>query len=92
MEESNGWRDQDNREEWHLNFNMLITRQEGNWCEVGVQDKERYKERSSKIQSEVFAPIAWLKTIGLVLSLVAQHKWKIYQLDMKSSFLKKKFM
>ena len=36
---------------------------------------------------ETFAPIACLDTIKLLLSLIAQIKWKIYQLDVKSIFL-----
>ncbi|KAM2928689.1 hypothetical protein COP2_035913 [Malus domestica] len=37
--------------------------------------------------SEVFALVARLDTIRVVISLVAQMSWKIYQLDVKSAFL-----
>ncbi|XP_022751424.1 uncharacterized protein LOC111300070 [Durio zibethinus] len=37
--------------------------------------------------SERFAPVARLDTIRLLLALVTQQSWKIYQLDVKSAFL-----
>jgi hypothetical protein len=37
--------------------------------------------------SEVFAPVARLDTIRIVISLAAQNSWVIYQLDVKSAFL-----
>ncbi|KAM1668041.1 hypothetical protein ACFX2K_047429 [Malus domestica] len=37
--------------------------------------------------AEVFAPVARLDTIQIVISLAAQKSWKIYQLDVKSAFL-----
>ena len=36
---------------------------------------------------EVFAPIARLNTLVFVISLVAQNAWKIYQLNVKFSFI-----
>ena len=36
---------------------------------------------------KVFAPVAHLETIPLLISLAAQNKWRIYQMDVKSSFL-----
>ena len=35
----------------------------------------------------MFAPVARMETIHLLISLSAQMKWKIYQLDVKSAFL-----
>ena len=35
----------------------------------------------------MFAPVAHMETIHLLISLAAQMKWKIYQLDVKSAFL-----
>ncbi|CAL5385932.1 unnamed protein product [Camellia sinensis] len=46
-----------------------------------------YKQRAGIDYGEVFAPVARLETIRLMISLAAQHKWQIYQLDMKSAFL-----
>jgi len=46
-----------------------------------------YKQREGIDYGEVFAPVAWLETIRLMISLAAQHRWKIYQLDVKSTFL-----
>lgn len=37
--------------------------------------------------AEVFAPVARLDTIRIVISLAAQKNWVIYQLDVKSAFL-----
>jgi len=36
---------------------------------------------------EVFAPVAYMETIRLVVALAAQRGWTIYQLDVKSAFL-----
>ena len=36
---------------------------------------------------EVFAPITRFDTIIIVISMVAQNSWPIFQLDMKSTFL-----
>jgi len=46
-----------------------------------------YKQREDIDYGEVFAPIARLETIKLMISLAAQHRWKIYQLNVKSAFL-----
>lgn len=35
----------------------------------------------------MFAPVARLDTIRLVIALAAQKEWTIYQLDVKSAFL-----
>ena len=37
--------------------------------------------------SDTFAPVARLDTIRLLLAIVAQKGWKVYQLDVKSAFL-----
>ena len=36
---------------------------------------------------EVFAPVARLDTIRLILALAAHRGWKIHHLDVKSAFL-----
>ena len=36
---------------------------------------------------EVFAPVARMSTLRLLISLAAHHNWKLYQLDVKSAFL-----
>ncbi|RVW73046.1 Retrovirus-related Pol polyprotein from transposon RE1 [Vitis vinifera] len=46
-----------------------------------------YKQEFRVDYKEVFAPVAKLDTIHLVLSMVAQNSWFIHQLDMKSAFL-----
>ena len=36
---------------------------------------------------ETFSPVARLETIRIVIVVAAQKKWKIFQLDVKSTFL-----
>jgi hypothetical protein len=36
---------------------------------------------------ETFALVARLDTVRTLLAIVAQHKWKVYQMDVKSAFL-----
>lgn len=36
---------------------------------------------------EVFAPVARMDTIRLIVALVAQKEWTLYQLDVESVFL-----
>ena len=37
--------------------------------------------------NEVFAPVARMDTVRMIIALVAQKGWTIYQLDVKSAFL-----
>ncbi|BBG98549.1 ADP glucose pyrophosphorylase large subunit 1 [Prunus dulcis] len=46
-----------------------------------------YKQKYGIDYKEVFAPVARMDTIRLVLSLAAQNSWPIFQLDVKSAFL-----
>ena len=46
-----------------------------------------YKQEFGVDYKEVFAPIARLDTIRLVLATTAQNSWPVYQLDVKSTFL-----
>ncbi|CAL2242013.1 unnamed protein product [Prunus armeniaca] len=46
-----------------------------------------YKQEYGVDYAEVFAPVARLDTIRLVVSLAAQNYWPVYQLDVKSAFL-----
>jgi hypothetical protein len=36
---------------------------------------------------ETFAPVARLDTVRTLLAITTQHKWKVYQMDVKSTFL-----
>ena len=36
---------------------------------------------------EIFAPVVRLKIIQLIIVIVAQHRWRIYRMDVKSAFL-----
>jgi hypothetical protein len=36
---------------------------------------------------ETFSPVARLDTVRTLLAIAAQHKWKVYQMDVKSAFL-----
>nr|KYP56954.1 Retrovirus-related Pol polyprotein from transposon TNT 1-94 [Cajanus cajan] len=46
-----------------------------------------YAQRFGIDYTEVFAPVARLDTVRLILALVAQNAWKVMQLDVKSAFL-----
>ncbi|KAK2456950.1 putative mitochondrial protein [Trifolium repens] len=46
-----------------------------------------YSQRADIDYDEVFAPVARLETVRLIISLAAQNKWKIHQMDVKSAFL-----
>ena len=46
-----------------------------------------YSQKVSIDYDEVFASVAQLETIRLILYLAAQNKWKIFQMDVKSAFL-----
>ena len=46
-----------------------------------------YSQREGIDYDEVFAPVARLETVRLIISLAAQNKWKIHQMDVKSAFL-----
>ena len=46
-----------------------------------------YSQRAGIDYDEVFAPVARLETVRLIISLAAQKSWRIHQMDVKSAFL-----
>ena len=46
-----------------------------------------FLQKSGLDYSEVFAPVARLETIRLVIALAHDRDWSLYQLDVKSAFL-----
>eukprot|EP00253_Pinus_taeda_P021556 PITA_21556 len=46
-----------------------------------------YKQQCGKDYEETFTPVARMETVRAVLSIAAQNKWKVYQMDAKSAFL-----
>ena len=46
-----------------------------------------YRQKEGIDYEEVFAPVARMETIRLLLSKAAQKRWPIYQMDVKSAFL-----
>eukprot|EP00253_Pinus_taeda_P033312 PITA_33312 len=46
-----------------------------------------YKQQYGRDYEEIFAPVARMETVRAVLSIAAQNKWKVYQMDVKSAFL-----
>jgi Reverse transcriptase (RNA-dependent DNA polymerase) len=46
-----------------------------------------YKQQAGIDYNEVFTPMARMETIRLLISLAAQSKWHIYQMNVKSAFL-----
>ena len=49
-----------------------------------------YTQQHGVDYTEVFAPVARMETIQLVVAIAAQRGWTIYQLDVKSTFLHSK--
>jgi Reverse transcriptase (RNA-dependent DNA polymerase) len=46
-----------------------------------------YQQKIDIDYDEVFALVAQMETIRLLISVAAQFEWLIYQMDMKSAFL-----
>ncbi|KAL2251279.1 UNVERIFIED_CONTAM: Retrovirus-related Pol polyprotein from transposon TNT 1-94 [Sesamum indicum] len=46
-----------------------------------------YKQKTGIDYDEIFASVARLESIWLIISLAAQNHWKIHQMDVKSAFL-----
>jgi Reverse transcriptase (RNA-dependent DNA polymerase) len=46
-----------------------------------------YRQKADIDYDEVFAPVARMETIRLLISVAAQSEWSIYQMDVKSAFL-----
>eukprot|EP00253_Pinus_taeda_P018080 PITA_18080 len=46
-----------------------------------------YKQQYGRDNEETVALVARMETVRAVLSIAAQNKWKVYQMDVKSAFL-----
>eukprot|EP00253_Pinus_taeda_P022423 PITA_22423 len=46
-----------------------------------------YKQQYGRDYEETFALVARMETVRVVLSIAAQNKWKVYQMDVKLAFL-----
>ena len=46
-----------------------------------------YRQKAGIDYDEVFAPVARMETIRLLISQEAQFEWPVYQMDVKSAFL-----
>eukprot|EP00253_Pinus_taeda_P015728 PITA_15728 len=46
-----------------------------------------YKQQFGRDYEKTFAPVARMETVRAVLSILGQNKWKVYQMDVKSTFL-----
>eukprot|EP01018_Ginkgo_biloba_P017000 Gb_31767 [translate_table: standard] len=46
-----------------------------------------YKQQEGIDYQETFAPVAKMNTVRIILALVAQLNWQLYQMDVKSAFL-----
>ena len=47
-----------------------------------------YAQKNGVDYDETFAPVARMDTIRAVLAISAKNQWPVYQMDVKSSFLK----
>ena len=45
-----------------------------------------YSQRASINYDEIFAHVAQLEIVRLIISLTTQNNWRIHQMDMKSAF------
>ena len=46
-----------------------------------------YAQRQGKDYDEVFAPVARIETIWIILAISVQFGWLVYHLDVKTTFL-----
>ena len=46
-----------------------------------------YKQQQGRDYEETFAPITRMEIVRTLLSIAAQQKWKVYQMDVKLAFL-----
>ena len=46
-----------------------------------------YKKKHGIYYEETFASVSRMETVRAVMSIAAQNKWKVYQMDVKSAFL-----
>lgn len=46
-----------------------------------------YVQRQGVDFEEVFVPVAWLDTVRVILAVVADWRWEVHHLDVKSAFL-----
>eukprot|EP00253_Pinus_taeda_P010100 PITA_10100 len=51
-----------------------------------------YKQQYGRDYEETFALVSRMRTVRAVLSIAAQNKWKVYQMDVKSAFLNRVLM
>ncbi|KAL4289791.1 hypothetical protein GQ457_14G011090 [Hibiscus cannabinus] len=79
--------DAEKDERWKLAMDEEIKSIEKNNTWVLSELPKGYKQNHVIDYDEVFAPVARIETIRLIIALAAQKKWKIHQLDVKSAFL-----
>ena len=46
-----------------------------------------YKKQYDKDYDKTYAPVARMETMHAIITIAAKHKWKVYQMDVKSAFL-----
>jgi len=96
-------RDDVHRGERHLGAGRAATAREADRPQVGLQDQEGaagvitkhkarlvakgYVQRQGVDFDEVFAPVARLESVRLLLAHAASEGWAVHHMDVKSAFL-----
>lgn len=45
------------------------------------------KQNPIRDYAKTFTPVARMETMNTLFSIVSQHRWKVYQMDVKLTFL-----
>nr|GEW42699.1 ribonuclease H-like domain, reverse transcriptase, RNA-dependent DNA polymerase [Tanacetum cinerariifolium] len=69
---------------------VFKTKRDGNWNIINHKARlvaKRYVQEHGIDYDEVFAPVARMETVRIILALSAFHGWEVHHFDVKSTFL-----